>query len=120
LISRKVEEGFMMKDHEARERWELRFVCPECASDEGLCTRFDTAIEIDHVYEDGSHEWCCSSEGKTTFSCGMCESPLRDEKGHKIFEDRLAEWLKTHCDQDDSEDGEEDEDIYEDSSPDET
>jgi predicted RNA-binding Zn-ribbon protein involved in translation (DUF1610 family) len=89
-----------MTKHESQKRRNLRFVCPKCGSG-WLCARNQVEIEIEDVSEDG-----CFGFGSTLeemimdFYCSDCGYIL--EFGD---EETLAEWLMTHCNQDQTDTG---------------
>ena len=86
-------------------RRELRFVCPKCGHD-GLQTRNESYIEVEHVYNDGHVEWGFTDhEEVMDYNCGGCGYTLVDEEGKEIVAEDLGEWLMIHCSQEDSEPG---------------
>ncbi len=91
-----------MKQNKASQR-ELNFVCPECGSEDGLRVEYVSWLEIEQVFADGRYDGSESDGHLETFSCGDCDYVLIDDEGHKVGEHDLAEWLISHCKQDDFE-----------------
>jgi hypothetical protein len=80
-------------------RRELHFVCPECDSKDMLCATWESWIEVEHIYAEGGYDGGTFHNDIVTFSCGECGYDLTDEKGNKVYEDGLAEWVSKNCPQ---------------------
>jgi predicted RNA-binding Zn-ribbon protein involved in translation (DUF1610 family) len=82
-----------------KKRRELRFVCPECGSEDTLSAEYRSWVEVERIYADGGYDGPTFHNDIVTFSCGECGYDLTDEKGNKVYEDGLAEWVSKNCPQ---------------------
>lgn len=94
-------------NQEAKEFRELKFVCPQCGAN-SLRGEASGYLHINHVYDNGVFEFGDMNpeeiEQIDYYHCAECGYLL------ELTEDvGLAEWLMTHCSQEDSDPGQPDE-----------
>jgi predicted RNA-binding Zn-ribbon protein involved in translation (DUF1610 family) len=94
-----------MINNETKEPRELRFVCPECGSNE-LIAAVAGWLEIDDVYDNGVFTWSdIRIKQFEDVHCSDCGYDLGQDE-----EEGWIEWLISHCNQDESEAGQAQED----------
>jgi predicted RNA-binding Zn-ribbon protein involved in translation (DUF1610 family) len=86
-------------NRENNRKRELHFVCPECGSEGPLCANYSSWREVEQIYTDGWYDGPVYESDIVTFECSECGYVLRDEKGNKVYEEELAEWVAKNCPQ---------------------